>query len=39
MIPFILGFLCGFAFAFLIFVIIVLAIAAGRNSREEENME
>ena len=35
MIPFILGFICGFALAILIFVIFIIARASGLASREE----
>ena len=36
MIPFILGFICGFALAILIFVIFVVARASGLSSQQEE---
>lgn len=36
MIPFVLGFIGGFAFAVLIFTICILAKASGLRSREEE---
>lgn len=36
MIPFVLGFICGFALAILIFFIFIIARASGIASREEE---
>lgn len=39
MIPFILGIICGFALAILIFALVAVAKASSRASREEERWD